>query len=270
MKHQDLDNKEKVEKKQIKARDKFVKLKSNYFLEKVFNNLKRKKALDILKFNKSIKKRVKIYINDYKEYSENYSSIEIEIKPVNNKSGKFIKFKFDKKYYHIYFNNNNEETKRNRIHKGKNITMIKIILDYQVKSFEKLFFMCNYIESIYFKKFHRNNINNMSYMFYGCSSLKELNLNNFNTNNVTNMSYMFTGCRSLEESNLDNFNTNNVSNMRYMFMRCSSLKELNFNSFNTNNVSNMESMFIDCVSLKKINFSNFKTDKSNKMDCMFY
>ena len=270
MKQHDSENKEKVGKKQIKEKDKFVKLKSNYFLEKVFNNLKRKKALDILKFNKSIKKRVKININDYKEYSEIYSSIEVEIKPVNNKSGEFIKFKFDKKYYHIYFNNNKEETKRNWIHEDENISIIKIKIDYQVESFENLFCMCDCIESIYFKKFHRNNITNMSYMFNGCTSLMKLNLENFITDNVTNMSYMFTGCSSLKELNLDNFNTDNVSNMRYMFMRCSSLKELNLNNFNTKNVTNMESMFIDCKSLNKVNFNNFNTNEEIKMDSMFF
>ena len=76
---------------------------------------------------------------------------------------------------------------------------IKIIIDYQVKSFNKLFFKCYCIESINFKKFYRNNIIDMSWMFNGCSSLKELNLTNFNTNNVTDMGEMFCGCKSLKE-----------------------------------------------------------------------
>ena len=69
--------------------------------------------------------------------------------------------------------------------------MIKIKIDYQVKSFKGLFEGYNCIESIFFKQFYRNNITDMSYMFSGCSSLKELNLSNFNTDNVTNMNYMF-------------------------------------------------------------------------------
>ena len=68
------------------------------------------------------------------------------------------------------------------------MTKIKIIIDYQVKSFKELFYKCECIESINFKKFYRNNINNMNHMFFGCILLKELNFNNFNTNNVTNMS----------------------------------------------------------------------------------
>ena len=56
--------------------------------------------------------------------------------------------------------------------------MIKIRIDYQIKSFPKLFYECECIESIKFKKFYRNNVTDMSYMFSGCSSLKDLNLSN--------------------------------------------------------------------------------------------
>ena len=108
----------------------------------------------------------------------------------------------------------------NNINVDEEIKIIKIIIDYQVKSFEELFDSCDCIESIYFKKFYRNNITNMSCMFYRCSSLKELNLNNFNTNNITDMSFMLYKCSSLKELNLNNFNTNNVNDMRYMLGGC--------------------------------------------------
>ena len=65
--------------------------------------------------------------------------------------------------------------------------MIKIIINYQVKSYNKLFNYCGYVNSINFRKFIRNNIIDMSYMFRWCSSLKELNFSNFNTNNVIDM-----------------------------------------------------------------------------------
>ena len=187
--------KENGEISQMKSKNKYENLKNDYFLQKVFNNIEKKKLLNIVKYNKNIKKRINININDFKEYSEKYSSIEIEIKLINNKYSKFINIKDeDEKYYHIYLNNNKEEIKMNNINKDEEIKIIKIIIDYQVKSFEELFDSCDCIESIYFKKFYRNNITNMNYMFYGCSSLKELNLNNFNTNNVTDMSNMFNGC----------------------------------------------------------------------------
>ena len=174
-----------------------------------------------MKYNKYIKKRINININDFKEYSEKYSSIEIEIKLVNNKYSEFINIeKEEKKYYHIYFNNSKEEIKGNYINKDEEIKIIKIIIDYQVKSFEWLFYYCDCIESIYFKKFYRNNITNMNYMFFRCSSLKELNLNNFNTNNVTNMSYMFNRCVLLKEVNVSNFNINKDTNKGLMLDGC--------------------------------------------------
>ena len=111
--------------------------------------------------------------------------------------------------------------KRNYIEKDDKVEIIKIKINYQIKSLNGLFYYCDCIESINFKKFYRKNINNMSDIFSGCSSLKELNLSNFHTNNVTNMSYMFYECSLLEELNLSNFNTNNVTHMYSMFYRCS-------------------------------------------------
>ena len=132
-----LISKVKVEKNQLKTIYKFNNIKSKYILENVFNNLKNGKTLNIVKYNKNIEKRININTNDYKEYSEKYSSIEIEIKPVNNKYSEFIHIKKGKeKYYHIYFNNSEEEIKRNYISKYEEIKIIKIIIDYQVKSFD--------------------------------------------------------------------------------------------------------------------------------------
>ena len=185
---------EKTESNKVESKDIFKNLKSDYFLQLLFNNLMKKKSLDIMKYNKNIKNRINISIKDYKEYSEIYSSIEIEIGPVNNEYGKFINMNENEIYYHIYFNDNKEEIKRNYLNENDNVSKIKIIIDYQVKSFGYLFFDCKCIEYICFKKFYRNNINNMGYMFYGCSSLKELNLSNFNTNNVTHIECMFYGC----------------------------------------------------------------------------
>ena len=135
-------NKEKIEVEQIKIKNKFEKVKNDNFIEKLFNNMQKKRLLNILIYNKNMKKRININSDDYKEYSETYSSIEIEIeiKPVVNKYDKIINFKReDEKYYHIYFNNDKEEIKRNYINKREEIETIKIIIDYQIKSFEGLF-----------------------------------------------------------------------------------------------------------------------------------
>ena len=61
--------------------------------------------LKIIKYNMNIQKRLNININNYKNYSELYSSIELEIIPIQNKYGSFINIKKeDKKYFHLYFN----------------------------------------------------------------------------------------------------------------------------------------------------------------------
>ena len=67
-----------------KSKDKFENLKSDYFLIKLFDNLCKKKKLEIIKYNKNIQKRININLKDYKEYSKKYTTIEIEIVPVKN------------------------------------------------------------------------------------------------------------------------------------------------------------------------------------------
>ena len=157
----------------MKSKDLFEKTKSNFFLQKLFGFLTKKKLLDLIKYNKNIQKRINININDYKEFSETYSSIEIEIKPGTNWRYLFIQNKEeDKEYYHIFFNNNKEEMKRNFLQKNEKVPIIRIIIDYPVTSFENLFFNCNLVETLNFKKFFRKNINNMRCMFFGCLSLK--------------------------------------------------------------------------------------------------
>ena len=228
--------------------------------------MSKRKSLETIRYNKNLQKRINININHYKAYSEIYSSIELDIIPKKGEYGKFINiYGEDKKFIHIYFNDNKKkEIGKTLLWKDDNVSKISIIIDYQIKSFSELFYNCECIESIKFKKFYRNNVTDMSWMFRGCSSLKELNLNNFNTNNVTNMSCMFYGCSWLKELNLNNFNINNVTDMNSMFHGCSSLKELNLNNFNTNNVTNMSDMFRECLKELKLKiksqFKNFKEE----------
>ena len=115
--------KEKTESNKIETKAIFKNLKNDYFLQKLFYNLLKKKSLDIIKYNNNIKERIKISIKDYKEYSEIYSSIEIEIKPVKNKYGNFINM--NDKYYHIYFNDNKEEIKRNYLNENDKLKQLK-------------------------------------------------------------------------------------------------------------------------------------------------
>ena len=239
----------------------FSKIGNKYILQKIFANLTLKILLQIIKYNKSIQEKLEKDINDYIKYykkiiieiipikkEEDKKSIdensrddeedensredeedensrddeEDENSKDEKKKDYFINYEEeDNQYYHIYFNDEKEEKYRTYFIKDENVIKIKIIIDEQITSFEKLFNCCDCIEKINFIKFNRIDINNMSDMFYGCSSLKELNLNNFNTINVTDMFGMFSGCSLLQELNLKTFNTINVTNMRSMFLGCS-------------------------------------------------
>ena len=177
-----LPNNKKNEINRNKSKFKFENIKGNHILLKIFDNLQKKKLLEILRYNKYIRQKLNITIDNYKEYIEIYSPIEIQIIPIENKFGKFINIKKEEEqYFHIYFNNNKEDMKRNFLKEDDKIININIIIDYQVKSFYKLFHDCKYIKTIIFKKFYRNNINNMSCMFYCCSSLKEIKFSKFIT-----------------------------------------------------------------------------------------
>ena len=233
-------------------------IKSGFIFKKIFDNTKKVIKLNISKYNKSLQKKLNLEFDDFKDYAKFYSTIDIELKLVDNGTGRFINFIHRKNnYYHIYFDNSKEEIKRNYLKENEKIKKIRIQIDFQVESFIGLFDDCKCISSITFKKFHRINITDMSSMFKGCSLLKEIIFSNFNTENVKFMDDMFNGCTSLKELNLSNFNTNNVENLSHMFYKCSSLKELNILNFNTNNVSDMSYMFSSCSSLKELNLSNF-------------
>ena len=260
MEHKDtsIRIKDQEKSKLINSNNKLEKLKSDYFIQKLFDYIYKRKSLEIIKYNKSVQKRINININNYKEYSEIYSSIEIEIKPKKNEYSRFINIdEYEEEYYHIYYNDNKkEEIKRTYLHKNDKVSKINIIIDYHVTSFSRLFSECECIESIYFKKFYRNNITNMSEMFYFCKSLKKINFKNFNTSNVTEMKFMFSRCKSLKKLDLKYFNTSKVTDMFGMFRGCKSLQEINLSSFNTRNVTDIRYMFSRCESLEELNLNN--------------
>ena len=142
----------------IKSENKFVNIKSDYFIQKLFKNMSTKVTLKIIKHNINIQKRLNININNYKDFSEKFSSIELEIVSNHYICGSFINIKEEnKKYFHIYFNDNKEEIKRTIINKEDKISKINIVIDYQIESFYELFSYCMFIESINFKKFYKYN-----------------------------------------------------------------------------------------------------------------
>ena len=131
----------------IKSQNKFINIKSNFVLKKIFNHLDKNKALKIIRYNTNIKNRLNIDIEDYK-------SILIDIIPIPNKYGPFINIEEkNNKYFHIYFNDNKEEIKRTELSKGDKVSKIYIVIDYKVKSFNKLFFFVKLLNQYILKTF---------------------------------------------------------------------------------------------------------------------
>ena len=273
MKSSKKSNQIKIALKPIKSKNKLLNIKSKYILQKVLEIVPKNKTLKVIKYNKKIQERINIKINDYKEISKKlYSSIIIEIIPDNEIYGEFVNIinKEEEIYYHIFFNDDSKEIQKNYLNEDDKVYKISIVINYQVKSFFRLFEYCECIKYINFLQFDRINITDMSYMFKGCSSLNEINLSNFNTDNVKSMECMFSRCSSLEKLDLSNFNTNKVTNMSNMFYGCKSLKEINISSFNTKNVIDMGSMFARCISLENLKLSNeFNINKNTYTYYMF-
>ena len=83
-------------------------VKSKYILLKIFGMMQNKRSLNIIRYNKKFQEKLEKNIN---HYIKEYSKIEIEIFPVEKKYGKFSNISSIKRY-HIYFNDNSKEAKR--------------------------------------------------------------------------------------------------------------------------------------------------------------
>ena len=175
--------------KKVESITNYKNIKSEYIFKNILEFLGERKLLKIIKYNKNIQKILNIREKYYKEFCQ----IEIEVIPSKYEEGKFINIfnKEEKPYFHIYFNDNNKEVKRNYLTKNDKINKIKIIIDYQVKSITELFDKCKCIKSINFKKFNRNDFKSFFSIFHDCSLLKEINMSRVNTDNIEDMSFLF-------------------------------------------------------------------------------
>ena len=88
--------------KLIVSNNQLKNVKSHYIIQKFFEYMTERKSLETIRYNKSIQKRIDININHYKSYSEEYTSIELDIIPLKGVYDKFINInEEDKKYFHI-------------------------------------------------------------------------------------------------------------------------------------------------------------------------
>ena len=233
-------------------------IKSLYILKAIFTNLSKRKYLCLIIHNKKLQSKLNISIDTYIKY---YNQIEIEIIPDKNQinnNNKFINImdERDKSFYHIYFNNENVEIKRNYFTINEDVSKIKVLIDMEVKSIEALFYECYSIKEIKFIKFNRTDFNNYQYMFYYCLNLKNIDIKKLKTNNVENMDNMFFLCEKLEKLDLSNFITDKVKTMLNMFDSCSSLKELNISNFKFNDSTDVKLMFNYCSQTLKNEIKN--------------
>ena len=130
-------------------------VKSHYIILKFFEYLTERKYLETIRYNKSIQKRINININHYKAYSETKTSIELDIIPMKGEYGKFINInEEDKKYFHIYFNDNKKkEIENTSLYKDDNVSKISIIIDYQINYFQNCFIIVNVLNPLNLKNF---------------------------------------------------------------------------------------------------------------------
>ena len=132
---------------------------SDYFLNKICNILDIKTKLTIIKYNKKIQNKCGLTIKNYKEYSEIYSTIEIDIILSFIYKEPFIQI-YDEHFQvhegiHIYFDDNKEEQiEKYCLYYDDNVNKIKIIIIHKIKSFENLFYGCNHRETLNFKNQH--------------------------------------------------------------------------------------------------------------------
>ena len=255
-------------------------IKSLFILKKILSFNEEIKNLKIIKYNKELQKKLGITIEKYK----NSGKIEIVIIP-NKEEIKYLKIfekykdariKFinynikDEPYFHIYFDYNAKEEKRNYINKDDNISKIKIIIDHHVKSIMELFFETSYMKEIKFIKFNRNDFRRFTYMFNLSSDLVDLDISKLITENATNMNGMFRDCTSLIRLDLSNIKTCKVKDMSNLFKGCKRLTYLDLSSFDTSNVKHMTGMFHGCYNLNIIILNNFDTSNVIDMQDMFY
>ena len=221
------------------------KIRSKYIRIFVFKFLSRKNILDIVKYNKCIKKELNFDLNTYKFFN----AIEIEITTVENSYEGIIN------YGELSSND------QGMIHFIKN---------------KKENFNCENLESINFLEFDTSNVRSFFSMFGLCTHLKVLDLSKFNTNNALDMGYMFYKCTNLISINLKTFNTEKVLRMQCMFCLCSSIKIIDLfwfdtSKFDTSKVFDMKGMFALAYSLEEVKFSNlFKIKTSTNYEDFFY
>ena len=247
-------------------------IKSKYIIEEIFSFFEEAKKLEIIRYNKKIQEKMGVTFETYKDFGK--IEIEITMEKDHDIKGK-EKFYFihynekDELNYHIYFDDNEEEAKRNYIKLGEKVSKVKIIINRKVKTFFESFHNCILVKRIKFIKYNRKDITRLSQLFYECIRLKDLDITKLNMENVTNINGLFQECEQLTRLDLSNMKTVKIKDMSNLFKLCAKLRYLDLSSFDTSNVKHMTGMFSCCFDLEEIKLSNFDTHNVVDMANMF-
>ena len=112
-------------------------IKNKFILKKIFNNIEKKRILHIIQFNKNLQNKLSITLDDYKKECKIIFEIFPSQKSLiseSNDSNIFLNYfnEESKPYYHIYFNDNEEEVKRNYFNGTDKISKIKVVIDNEI------------------------------------------------------------------------------------------------------------------------------------------
>ena len=165
----------------------FGNIKSYYILQEIFEKIKEKKMLKIIKYNKSIQKRLNKDINNYKFYffknkgfnikfiggniSENYSYIFEKIKTEKN-----LKLKINYKLENIISLTTNQNNNIYLIDKNKDKNLENkykthcFILEFDINNMKTF----DYIKKYYYEKIKLPNTHNLIYLIGVNNNLKNL------------------------------------------------------------------------------------------------
>ena len=148
-------------------------IRSAYILRYVFENIKEIKSLKLAINNKSLQQKLYISLVSYIRY---HNQTEIEIIPTDNIGDKekniFMNYSNEPKFYHIFFDD--KKVDRNYISKNEKVSKIKIYIDMEIESLEKIFEKINCIKEIKFIKYNNPNIKIINRMFLDCKNLSKL------------------------------------------------------------------------------------------------
>ena len=136
-----------------------------------------------------LQEKLDLSLNSYKEFYKIYNKTEINIvfskkMPLTNEK---IEYFISWRYYHIYLDDDKEITINDIIKENKSVSDIKLVIDYDIKSFKELFYSYDFIYKIDFIKCKRKDITDLSRMFYGCKALKFDKFNSFNDEHPENI-----------------------------------------------------------------------------------